>query len=84
MCLNVSETFVVVYAVHMGKNLKRLYLGFLGKKNKKLLILFNVENEVRDGFGLPKNFSLKSHQMHKTFSSRCCTPSPKLLPKYFH
>lgn len=42
-----------------GQRIKRPYLGFLGEKNEKLLILFNVENEVRDGFSLTKNFSLE-------------------------
>ncbi len=81
MCLHFSKvlvTLVVVYAVHERQKLKRLYLGFLGEKNEKLLILFNVENEIRDGFSLTKDFSLekKSHQMHKTIS-RLCTPKPK-------
>lgn len=66
MCLSVSEVFVIVFMIY-GQKLKRFYLGFLGEKNEKLLILFNVENEVRDGFGLTKNFSLKSNQMYKTF-----------------
>ncbi len=81
MCLHFSKvlvTLVVVYAVHKRQILKRLYLGFLGEKNEKLLILFNVENEIRDGFSLTKDFSLekKSNQMHKTIS-RLCTPKPK-------
>lgn len=68
--------------MRLGSSVK--YLGFLGEKNEKLLILLNVENEIWDGFSLTKDFSLekKSHQMHKTFS-RLCTPKPKLLPNIF-
>lgn len=86
MCLHFSKVLVTRCCICCAyrQKPKRLYLGFLGEKNEKLLILFNVENEIRDGFSFTKDFSLenKSHQMHKTFS-RLCTPKPKLLPNIF-